>query len=235
MVFGGIQKVTLLDYPGETACTIFTVGCDFACPFCQNASLLNERQVDGLGQEDVLCFLATRRGLLDGVCISGGEPLLQDELEFFIDEIKKAGFLVKIDTNGSDPKKLKRLLESGKIDYVAMDIKNSPEKYARTIGLPEYDITPIDESINLLLTWANLNDSKASCEFRTTVVKEYHTEDDLLSIARWISGTQKYFLQSFVDSDGVKSKGLHSYSNNEMQQIIKTVKTVLPTAELRGM
>ena len=229
--------MTLLDYPGFTACTVFVSGCDFACPFCQNASLIEHKRTVPLCSP--LDFLKTRQGLLDGVCISGGEPLLQDGLESFIDKVKELGFLVKIDTNGSNPQKLKKLIESGKIDYVAMDIKNSPEKYAQTIGLPNYDITRIEESINLLLTGtqseAKPGTSTIPFEFRTTVVKEFHTEEDLLSIARWISGAKMYFLQKFVDSDDVKQKGLHSYSDKEMQQLLNAVKTLFPTAELRGM
>jgi len=274
MVFAGIQKLTLLDYPEKTACTVFTVGCDFACPFCQNASLISK--ADGIGSLGktgvktgvsslsyssgrvrqrtdpcltdpchILDFLKTRQGLLDGVCISGGEPLLQDGLESFIDKVKELGFLVKLDTNGSDPDKLRKLIESGKIDFVAMDIKNSPEKYAQTIGIPDYNVAPIEESINILLS------GMIPFEFRTTVVKEFHTEEDLLAIAQWISDTHtqaipnanpqqisesiNYYLQKFIDSDGVKQKGLHSYSEEEMQQLINIVKTVLPTAELRGV
>ena len=265
MIFGGLQKLTLLDYPGITACTVFTVGCDFACPFCQNASLIDKTGDGSLSyssgrvrQRTVPCltihchilgFLATRQGLLDGVCISGGEPLLQDGLESFIDEVKELGFLVKMDTNGSDPVKLLKLIETGKIDYVAMDIKNAPEKYPQTVGLPGYDISPIEDSINILRL------GTIPYEFRTTVVKEFHTGDDLLSIARWISGVnrhevsdasplkvseersgaEKYFLQKFVDSDGVKQKGLHCYSDEEMQQLAEIVKAVLPTVELRGV
>ena len=256
MVFGGLQKLTLLDYPGFTACTAFVAGCDFACPFCHNTSLIEGTKGDGTfwSRDDqnvsspfvpILDFLKTRQGLLDGVCISGGEPLLQEGLESFIDKVKELGFFVKIDTNGSSPDKLKRLIESGKIDFVAMDIKNSPVKYAQTIGLPDYDVTAIEDSINLLRT------GTIPFEFRTTVVKEFHTEEDLLYIARWISGAStqvtsdakppqisgevKYFLQKFVESDGVKQKGLHSYSDKEMKQLTNVVKTVLPTAELRGI
>ena len=232
MVFGGIQKVTLLDYPGKTACTVFTIGCDFACPFCQNASLINvnkKNEIQTLKEDDVLNFLKTRSGLLDGVCISGGEPLLQEGLELFIDKVKELGFLVKIDTNGSNTEKLLALIESGNIDYVAMDIKNSPEKYAQTIGLPWYDITLIDESISILLS------DKVPYEFRTTVVKEFHTPEDLNLIAQWISGADKYYLQMFIDSDNVKQKGFNSYSGAEMKQFVREIKKVLPSTELRGV
>jgi len=243
MIFAGIQKLTLLDYPEKTACTVFTIGCNFACPFCQNASLIGSVNTVSLSpcvQEEIFDFLATRQGLLDGVCISGGEPLLQDDLESFIDKVKELGFLVKLDTNGSNPDKLKKLIESKKIDYVAMDIKNSPEKYPQTIGLQGYDISPIQESINIICK------GLIPYEFRTTVVKEFHTEEDLLSIAHWISARHRtvpcltgtvpcLVLQKFVDSEGVKQKGLHGYSDEEMQQLISAVKTVFPAAGLRGV
>jgi len=242
MLFAGIQKLTLLDFPDKTACTLFTAGCDFVCPYCQNASLISP--ADGtLNETEVLDFLASRRGLLDGVCISGGEPLLHDVLISFVGKVKEMGFLVKVDTNGSNPRKLKDLLESGNVDFISMDIKNSPAKYAQTIDMPGFDVSLVDESLNLLIGSAASRDDAVSYEFRTTVVKEFHTFDDLLSISRWISGActralsdpSKYFLQKFMDSDGVKQKGLHGYSNEEMLQFIDAIKTVLPSAELRGV
>jgi len=241
MIIAGFQKLTLLDFPGKTACTVFTAGCDFACPFCQNASLI-DMDTGFVTEGDVFDFLGSRRGLLDGVCFSGGGALLQDGLEDFIDSVKGLGFLVKLDTNGSDPVRLRRLIESGLVDYVAMDVKNSPEKYAKTIGLPEFDVSPIDESIGFLLSCNGSEYSNFSYEFRTTVVKEFHTIDDLLSIAQWIAGARtqisgnvSYFLQKFIDSDNVMQKGLHSYSDAEMQQFLYEVIKVLPTAELRGV
>ena len=190
-----------------------------------------------MSEDDFLGFLHTRNNLLDGVCISGGEPLLQEGLEGFIDKVKELGFLVKLDTNGSDPEKLRKLIESGKIDYVAMDIKNSPEKYATTIGVPGYDIAPVEESVDILCS------GTIPYEFRTTVVKEFHTADDLLSIAHWISeadkqqsyNEQKYFLQKFTDSENVKQKGLHGHTDEEMRRLLNYVNTVLPSAELRGV
>jgi len=230
MVLGGIQKLTLLDYPEKTACTLFTVGCNFNCGYCQNASLIDPAGTgDTITASEVVAFLKTRTGLLDGVCISGGEPLIHDDLEAFIDEIKGLGFLVKLDTNGSYPDKLEKLIASAKLDYVAMDIKNRLEKYATTIGKPGYDASPIKESVSLLLL------NPILYEFRTTVVREYHTEEDLLSIARWISGAEKFYLQVFRDSEGVAERGLHSFSEEEMQQILSNIKEILPKTELRGM
>ena len=236
MVFGGIQKVTLLDYPEKTACTLFTSGCNFRCPFCQNSSLIysnnaekSDVSVQTIPASEILDFLETRRGLLDGVCVSGGEPLLHDELGEFIEEVKTMGFLVKLDTNGSKPDKLKKLIESGTIDYIAMDIKNTPEKYAQTAGLPNLNISLIEESVDILLS------NTVPCEFRTTVVREFHNDADLVSIAEWLSGADKYYLQGFVNSDGVSQSGLHGYSEKEMNQILDSVKKLIPSTELRGI
>jgi len=230
MIFGGIQKLTLIDYPDKTACTLFTVGCNFRCPYCQNVSLIDTAEGEcKIPASEVLDFLKTRKGLLDGVCISGGEPLLHDDLEAFIVEVKKLGFPVKLDTNGSYPQKLKKLLASGVLDYIAMDIKNTPEKYALTAGVPGYDTYPVEESIGILCS------STVPHEFRTTVVQEFHTEDDLTNIAKWISGNEKYCIQSFKDSEGVMYGGLHSYSDEEMFRFLENIKKVLPNAELRGI
>jgi len=229
MVFGGIQKLTLLDYPDKTACTVFTIGCNFNCPYCQNASLIKKETAEqAIKASEVLDFLKTRKSLLDGVCISGGEPLQQDDLEEFIDEVKAMGFLVKLDTNGYFPKKLEHLIKNGKPDYIAMDIKNTPEKYAKTTGLSEFDISPVEESITILLQ------SSIPYEFRTTVVREFHTADDLTSIAGWISGARKYCLQGFISSDDVLQAGLHGYPDTQMQRFLNSIKPILPTAQLRG-
>lgn len=230
MLFGGIQKLTLLDYPDKTACTLFTVGCNFRCPFCHNATLIasvgNKQTMDST---EVLAFLKRRQGLLDGVCISGGEPLLHPRLGDFIRQVKELGFLVKLDTNGSLPDRLIKLVRSGTIDYVAMDIKNTPQKYAFTIGAPRYDLASVVESVAFLLT------GTLPYEFRTTVVRELHTVDDLRTIAQWLAGTDKYCLQAFVDSGDVLESGLSGYSPPEMQSLLHTVKTIIPNAELRGI
>ena len=230
MIFGGIQKLTLLDYPDKAACTLFTAGCNFSCPFCQNAPLISPIDKDETKSvSEILEFLKARQGLLDGVCISGGEPLLQNDLEAFIDEVKALGFLVKLDTNGSYPGKLEKLISSGAIDYVAMDIKNTPKKYAQTIGLPGYDVSPVKESVDLL------RKGLVPYEFRTTVVREFHTESDLLSIASWLSGAGRYYLQQFINSDRVLQSGLNSYSDNEMRQLLCSIVKTMPNAELRGV
>jgi len=230
MNFGLIRKLTLLDYPEKTACTLFTIGCNFRCPFCQNSSLISpDNKVKTQSESEVLDFLKSRQGLLDGVCISGGEPLLNDNLEEFISKVKELEFLIKLDTNGSYPEKLRKSIKSGMVDYIAVDIKNSPEKYAQTIGLSAYNVSSIEESISLLQS------SGIPHEFRTTVVKEFHTIDDLISIAKWLSNAEKYYLQGFIDSEGVSFSGFNAYSKEEMQEFLVKIRTVLANAELRGI
>ena len=188
----GLQKMTLLDYPGKIAATVFTGGCNFRCPYCHNASLvLHAEDAQDIPEEDFFAFLSKRIGLLDGVCISGGEPLLQEDIRRFISEIKSLGFLVKLDTNGSFPSKLKELVSSGLIDYVAMDIKNFPAGYARTAGTTVDVLSKIEKSVDFLLG------NPVKYEFRTTVVKGFHTKEDFIAIGKWIQGAQRYFLQSF--------------------------------------
>lgn len=230
MLFGGMQKLTLLDYPDKTACTLFTAGCNYRCPFCHNGSLVFPAgKSDWVDEGEILMFLETRQGLLDGVCISGGEPLMHQELSGFIKKVKAMGFSVKLDTNGSFPEKLKKLVGSGLIDYVAMDVKNTPEKYAKTVGVSGYDVAPIQESVSFLL------EGSIPYEFRTTVVREFHTAADLLSLAGWIAGADKYFLQNFIDSEDVLQKGLHGYSKPELEGILGEIRGLLPSAELRGI
>lgn len=230
MHIGGIQKLTLLDYPDRTSCTIFTVGCNYRCPFCHNAPIIQEQHsVQEIALSEIMEFLKKRKGLLDGVCISGGEPLLQEGLVNFLEEIKALSFSVKVDTNGSNPKKLKQLIDSNLVDYIAMDVKNAPDRYGQTIGINGYAFEPIKESISLLLS------SDIPYEFRTTVVREFHTSGDILSIARWIEGARGYYLQSFVDSGNVLTSGLNGYSKEDMQHFKNLVRPLVPSVELRGI
>jgi len=188
---------------------------------------------------EIFDFLKTRTGLLDGVCISGGEPLIHDDIDDLIDEIKALGFLVKLDTNGSCPDKLEKLINTGKIDFISIDIKNSKKKYAQTINIPGYDISPVEESIKLLRT------NTIHHEFRTTVVKEFHNSEDLCSIAHWISGAStktssgggliKYYLQKFIDSEGVLCSGLHAYNDEEMREFNNIINKIIPGSQLRGI
>lgn len=232
MKIQGLQKVTLLDYPEKVACTIFTTGCNFRCPFCHNASLVLGTESGSMySEEDIFSFLKKRQGILDGVCVSGGEPLLQEDIALFLEKIKKLGFLVKLDTNGSFPKKLKELVRSGLVDYVAMDIKNSPKLYCLTAGIEEQEIVmnPIRESAEFLL------ECPVSYEFRTTVVKGYHTKETFEQIGIWIRGAEKYFLQSFVNSGELIDKASTGYEKAEMEAFAEAVRPYIPNVELRGV
>lgn len=229
MKIAGLQKLTLLDYPGKMACTVFSSGCNFRCPFCQNADLvLPDLYPEEIGREEFLSFLKKRAGILDGICFSGGEPLLDGSVEGLMEEAKALGYLVKLDTNGSFPERLESLAAKGLLDYVAMDLKNSPERYAETIGLAEYDLAPIRESVSFLLAGA------VPYEFRTTVVREFHGDSDFLSIGEWIQGAQRYFLQGFVDSGNLIEEGLHGYSLEEMAHFQALLKGRVPHTEIRG-
>ena len=230
MLFAGLQKLTLLDYPGHTACTVFTQGCDFRCPFCHNASLLEtgvtpEYPVE---ESEILSFLKKRQGTLDGVAITGGEPLLHPELRDFILRVRELGFKVKLDTNGNHPDFLRALIDQGLVDMVAMDIKNCPEHYARTIGVPGFDLSPIKESIALL------QEERVAFEFRTTVVKELHSEGDMRGIGEWLRGDWPYFLQTYVDSGHVLRVGLTAPSEEEMAKYRGILLPYLPRARVRG-
>lgn len=226
----GLQRLTLLDFPEHTACTVFTAGCNFRCPFCHNASLVvNIPKEAEISEDEFFTFLQKRKGILDGVCVSGGEPLLQPDIEGFIKKIKEMGFAVKLDTNGSFPDKLIHLVESGLIDYVAMDIKNSPETYAFTAGTEILDIVSVQKSVSYL------KKGHVPYEFRTTVVKHYHSKESFEEIGKWLAGTEKYFLQNFVDSGDLIGKNTRGCSEEEMKEFLVTVKKYIPSAKLRGM
>lgn len=232
MKIQGLQKLTLLDYPERVACTIFTAGCNFRCPFCHNASLvLEEKQQAVYREEEIFSFLKKRLGILDGVCVSGGEPLLQADIDIFLEKVKKLGFLVKLDTNGSFPKKLKELVKSGLVDYVAMDIKNSPKLYCRTAGIAEDEavMENIQESVTFLL------EAPVDYEFRTTVVRGYHTKESFEKIGLWIKGAKKYFLQSFVDSGELIDQASKGFEKAEMEAFAEAVRPYIPSVELRGV
>ncbi len=226
----GLQKLTLLDFPERTACTVFTAVCNFRCPFCHNASLVvNIPKEAEISEEEFFVFLRKRQGILDGVCISGGEPLLQPDIEQFIRKIKDMGFAVKLDTNGSFPDKLIHMVESGLVDYVAMDIKNSPETYAFTSGTETLDIEVIKKSVSYL------KEGHVPYEFRTTVVKHYHSKESFEEIGKWLAGTEKYFLQNFVDSGDLIGKHTRGCRGEEMKEFLATVQKYIPSAKLRGM
>ena len=227
MKLGGLLKMTLLDFPGRIACTVFTAGCNFRCPFCHNALLVTHLDEE-IAVDDFFSFLKKRQGMLDGVCVSGGEPLMQPEMADFLANIRALGYATKIDTNGAYPDKLRALIEGGLVDYVAMDIKNSPAKYAQTIGLSSVP-AGVEESVSLLCSGI------VPYEFRTTVVDELHEPEDFAAIGQWIAGAPRYFLQKFTDSGDLIGEGLSAPSNEKLRACLAAVAPYVPSASLRGV
>lgn len=225
----GLQKMTLLDFPGRVACTVFLGGCDFRCPFCHNGELLDGTAETLMTDRELLAFLEKRKGLLDGVAFTGGEPTLRPDLPALMAEIRAMGFAVKLDTNGNHPDALRRILGEGLVDYVAMDVKNSPERYGETIGIPDFDVSNIEKSLTLLKM------SGADYELRTTVVKEFHDEDSFRAIGPWIAGAKRYFLQCFTDRDTVPRQGLHAPEKDELERFADIVRPYVQEVSLRGV
>lgn len=231
MLISGLQKTTLLDYPGCVACTVFTGGCNFRCPFCHNSSLVvPERIAEGVSEDELMAFLKKRVGVLDGVAITGGEPLLHKDMPEFLRKIKALGFKIKLDSNGSNPQLLEDIVDEGLVDRVAMDIKNSPELYARTIGLDNYDLSAVERSKNFLL------EGRVDYEFRTTVVKGLHTVESIRQAAKWIEGAKEYYLQQFKDSgDVLRLDGLGAFNEDEMKILRQAAAEFVPNVQLRGI
>ena len=231
MKISGIQKLTLLDYPGTVACTLFTAGCNFRCPFCHNAGLVLPEQIEeaSISEDEVMSFLKKRVGMLDGVAITGGEPLLHADMPQLLRKIKDLGYKIKLDTNGSNPKLLRDIVEAGLVDRVAMDIKNAPEEYPKTAGC-NVSMAAIEEAKNFLLGGA------VDYEFRTTVVKGIHTKESLVAAAKWISGAKEYYLQQFKDSGNlINPEELTAFDENEMHGLADAVREYVPTVEVRGV
>ena len=226
----GLQKLSLLDFPGKVAATVFTGGCDLRCPFCHNAPLvLPGRGTSALDAGAVLDFLASRRGLLDGVVLSGGEPLLQPDAADFLAEVKAMGFAVKLDTNGCHPDALADILDRRLADYVAMDIKNSLEKYPWTVGVPGFDTAPVERGARLLM------EGPADYEFRTTLVRPFHEVGDMETIGRWLRGARRYYLQAFVDSGDLVGGGCAPFTPEEMEGFLQAARPFFQSAALRGL
>lgn len=229
MRIDGLQTLTLLDYPGKVACTVFTSGCNMRCPFCHNASLVCGEVPPFMEKDEFFAFLKKRAGVLDGVCVTGGEPLLQEGLIPFLLEVKDLGFTTKLDTNGLLHDRLRAAVDAGAVDYVAMDIKNSKTHYAETAGVPGLDLAPIEKSVHFLM------EGKVDYEFRTTVVKDLHTQADFVEIGQWLKGAKRYFLQSFKDSGDILTPGLSAPEKEELLEIRDRLLVDIPVVELRGV
>ncbi len=230
MNISGIQKLTLLDFPGKLACTVFTSGCNFRCPFCHNASLVLPGMSEHIDESEVFSFLKKREGILEGVCITGGEPCLQSDLESFIGKVKALGFSVKLDTNGSFPEKLSALLEKGLLDYVAMDIKTSPERYAEVTGVTnESFFENVKKSVELL------KECGIPHEFRTTTAKELQNAEDFLKIGQWLKGEKRYFLQQYESSGELVGKEMTPYEKEEIEEFKKLMENFVEDVEIRGI
>ncbi len=224
----GLQKLTLLDFPGKLACTVFLAGCNYRCPFCHNAELIDRGAPVQMDDERLLSFLRTRQGMLDGVAFTGGEPLLSPGLPELIRKIRALGYAVKLDTNGSFPDRLRALLDEGLIDYAAMDIKNSPARYAETVGLPSCDLRPVRESVTLLM------EGRVEYEFRTTAVAELHDADSFRAIGEWIRGARRWALQAFTDRDTVVYAGLHAPDTAALRQYAEIMRPCVDEVIVRG-
>lgn len=226
----GYQKTTLLDYPGHVAATIFTGGCNFRCPFCHNSDLVvNFTMSPCISQEEIFAFLKKRKNVLSGICITGGEPTLQTNLSEFIKKVRFLGYKIKLDTNGYRPDVISSLLEDNLLDYIAMDIKAGLSNYAKVSGIPNLDTSKIKESISII------ENSGIDYEFRTTVVKELHSQEDFLEISEMLSSSSPYFIQSFKDSGNILTPGLSSCDTETLNQYLAIVKNKLPFSSLRGI
>ena len=221
--------MTLLDFPGKVACTVFLGGCDLRCPFCHNAELIDGTAPAVMEEEELLAFLKKRQGLLEGVAVTGGEPLLRgDDLTRLAEKIRELGYPLKLDTNGTHPERLRKLIDAGLVSYVAMDIKNSPEKYAETCGLQQMDLTPVRESVSLL------KEGRTDYEFRTTTIDELHDAESFRRIGEWIRGAKRYYLQKFTDRDTVPFDGFHAPGDEKMERYLAIAREYVPEAEIRG-
>ena len=229
MKIHGLQKMTLLDFPGRVACTVFLGQCDFRCPFCHNFELVDGSAPALMEEEQLFDFLKKRQGLLDGVAVTGGEPCLHKDLPELLARIKAMGYAVKLDTNGNHPELLRRILNEKLADYVAVDIKNSPAKYALTIGRSEFDLRRVLESVSMLMS------GDTDYEFRTTVVREFHEDGDFEEIGRMIAGARRYFLQCFTDRDSVPYGNLHAPSPQDLERYASIVRAYVADTRLRGV
>ena len=228
MYLCGLQKLAMVDYPGKLAATVFTGGCNLRCPFCHNALLVTRLdETPKLSEQEILNFLASRKKLLDGVVLSGGEPLMQPDAAVFLKKVRDMGFAVKLDTNGTNPDMLEALAQEGLLDYAAMDIKNSPDRYAETCGGVDL-LGPVKRSAALLMAGA------VDYEFRTTVCAPLHTPEEMAGIGRWLKGAKRYFLQPFVDSGELVGSGMKPLTKEEIEALRDSVLPDIPSTQIRG-
>ena len=233
-MIAGLQKMTLLDYPGRVACTVFLQGCNYACPFCHNSELLCFEAAPFMAEEELLTFLKKRQGILDGVCITGGEPTLYAGLENLLRQIKALGYHVKLDTNGSKPAVLRHLVEAGLVDYVAMDVKNSPDRYAQTVGVPGLKLGSVEESLRYLI------EGNVACELRTTLVRQLHDAASIEEMGRWLAALvpgklpEVLYLQQFVDRDTVAFAGLSAPEEEDVRQFSHILEANVRQVRIRG-
>lgn len=225
----GLQKTTLLDYPGHVAATVFLGGCNFLCPFCHNSQLIKREVTPSFSEDEIMDFLKKRKGILEGVCITGGEPTLNGDLEAFIEKIKNLGYLVKLDTNGYQPKVLKKLVLQGLLDYVAMDIKAGKSNYPKASGIAGIRMNQVEESAAFLM------EKHVPFEFRTTVVKGIHSQEDFDEIGQWLMGPSLYYLQNYAESDDVLCPGYEAFTREDLVAFLNSLKPFLPNAALRGI
>ena len=233
MIICGLQKTTLLDYPGHVAATIFLGNCNFRCPFCHNKEVVSLSsqwlESNSISEDELFRFLQTRRGILHGVCITGGEPTVQQGLEDFIRRIREMGYQIKLDTNGYRPETINQLLNCQLLDYIAMDIKSSPARYPQVCGTAHLDIERIRASVSLIQS------SGISYEFRTTVAREFQTEEDFREIGLWLSGSAAYYLQPYRDCETLSGRHFHPYTKEEMDAFVSLLQKFIPNSCLRGI
>ena len=233
-MISGLQKMTLLDFPGKVACTVFLYGCNLRCPFCHNSELFGGKPEPVMSEESFLAYLKSRQGLLDGVCVSGGEPTLRPELPELLAQIKALGFAVKLDTNGSRPEVLKKLVTQGLVDYVAMDVKSSPKGYAQATGLPAVVLEPYEESLRFLL------EDHVDYELRTTLVAQLHGQQEMEEMGKWLAALlpgvkpKRLFFQSFVDRDTVPFAGLSAPTGEELENFVKIITPYVEKVTIRN-
>ncbi len=229
MIIEGLQKLTLLDFPGQVACTMFSHGCNLRCPFCHNAGLVVRKAENIINKEEISEFLERRKGILDGICLTGGEPLMQKDAIEFIRFLRGFGYKIKLDTNGFFPEKLKAVIDEGLVDYIAMDVKASLDNYALAVGIQDIDISPMKESVSIIMS------SGIDYEFRTTAVKGIHTKEDFKKLGEFIKGAKRYYIQQFIDSGDLISSGMSAFSAEETKELLDVVLPFVPAAEIRGL